>query len=153
MKLEDRIELPREEQDIQNSSSSYPHCESFDHIVTMESTYDFHRQLEFDNLKRHRDEYDNVSEKILKLRKQLTDFNLDPKKRKWLEDDLDGLVRKQESALCRIKMAEKLTRRDMRNDPPPAYQPDDPLKDLRKRLGESEKKVPLDEKKGDMKFE
>ncbi|EFO91544.1 hypothetical protein CRE_11673 [Caenorhabditis remanei] len=152
MDLNDRIELSREEQDIQNSSSSYPHCESFDHIVTMESTYDFHRQMGYEDLKRHRDDYDNASEKILKLRKQLTESSLDSKKRKWIEDDLDSVVRKQESALARIKLAEKLTRRDMRNDPPPAYQPDDPLKDLRRNSDGFDKKVPKNEKNGEVKF-
>uniref|UniRef100_A0A1I7TSI1 Uncharacterized protein n=1 Tax=Caenorhabditis tropicalis TaxID=1561998 RepID=A0A1I7TSI1_9PELO len=130
MKMEERIELTKAEQ------------ESFDRIVSMESSYDFHRQMNFEDLKRHRDDYDNASEKILKLRKQLTDSSLDSKKRKWIEDDLDGLVRKQESALSRIKLAEKLARRDMRNDPPPAYQPIDPLKNR----NVEEKKVPLDEK-------
>lgn len=151
MKINDRIELSREEQDIQNSSSSYPHCESFDHIVSMESTYDFHRQMGYEDLKRHRDDYDNASEKILKMRKELSDSNLDAKKRKWIEDDLDSVVRKQESALSRIKLAEKLKRRDMRNEPPPAYQPDDPLKDLRNNFDGFSKKAPKDEKNGNIK--
>ncbi|CAO4366119.1 unnamed protein product [Caenorhabditis nigoni] len=149
MSLDDRIELTREEQDIETSSSSYPHCEGLDHIVSLESTYDFHRQMGFEDLKRHRDDYDKASEKILKLRKQLTDSNLDPRKRKWIEDDLDSAVRKQDSALSRIKLAESQMKRDMRNDAPPAYQPDDPLKDLRRNYGCSEKgKAPVYQEKG-----
>ncbi|CAB04058.1 uncharacterized protein CELE_F08G2.4 [Caenorhabditis elegans] len=139
MKLEERIELSREDQDIQSTSSSYPHCEALDHIVSMESTYDFHRQMAHKDLQKHRQEYEKASEKILELRKKLTDWNMDPKKRKWIEDDLDSLVRKQESALSRIRLAEKCTKRDLRNDPPPAYQPDDPLKDLRKNFEKKEK--------------